>query len=46
VLRTEFKAVWPTSGRDFTNLVALREVEDGLYCIAGASVVRQQIISC
>lgn len=34
----EYKAVWPTSGRDFVNLVALREVQEGLYVVAAAGV--------
>ncbi|XP_031565956.1 uncharacterized protein LOC116301097 [Actinia tenebrosa] len=32
----EYKAVWPTTGRDFVNLVALREVNEGLYVVAAA----------
>lgn len=30
----EFKAVWPASGRDFCNLVVLRELSEGIYCHA------------
>ena len=32
VTLTEFKPVWPASGRDFCNLAVIREMTDGLFC--------------
>ncbi|XP_073248466.1 uncharacterized protein [Porites lutea] len=34
VARTQFKPVWPASGRDFCNFVVLRELAEGVFCQA------------
>ena len=34
----EYKPVWPASGRDFCTLVLLRELGEGVYCMACEAV--------
>ena len=34
----EYKPIWPTSGRDFCNLVLLRELHEGVYGLASEAV--------
>lgn len=38
VARTQFKPVWPASGRDFCNFVVLRELAEGVFCQAYEAV--------
>ncbi|XP_048585764.1 uncharacterized protein LOC116604069 isoform X2 [Nematostella vectensis] len=33
----EYRAIWPTSGRDFCNYVVMREVTEGLFAVAAQS---------
>jgi len=38
VTLTEFKPVWPASGRDFCNFVVVRELAEGVFCVAYEAV--------
>ena len=38
VTLTEFKPVWPASGRDFCNVAVTVEMSDGLFCQAYEAV--------